>query len=501
MARDRQPHNGRLPKFIGREEQLGKLQALWRRKRAALVVCMGRRRIGKSRLIQEFAEKHADRLFEFQGLPPRAGQTNKHQLAHFGEKLAEIMALGEPFALRSWTQAFALLAQTVPTDKKTVVLLDEISWMGKHDRDFAGKLKEAWDTRFSRYPGLVLVLCGSVSAWIDQNILRNAGFVDRPALRIHLSELPLHQCNRMVWPQGDRVSSMEKLRMLAVTGGVPRYLEELDASRSSLENLQRLCFDPDGPLFRNREGLSEFELIFDEVFQARAAAYHKIVKALCTGSKTVSEISERLGRTRGGNLSAYLQDLVMAGYLREEPLSKIGGGGNKNSHFRLSDNYLRFYLKYFEPRRKAIAQGGRRGRVSALEKLPGWDTLLGFQFENLVLNNLPSVEKLLGIEGKVLQGGPFRQTRTKRRQGCQIDLLLQTEHSLFLCEIKLRRKVGGNVIDEVAEKVRRLSLPRASRHLNRFPVLIHAGEVEPVVETTDFFHSRIDFATLLRTEP
>lgn len=397
----------RSPVFVGRDDELAKLNALWRRKKAGLVICVGRRRIGKSRLIQEFGRKHASQMIEFQGLPPRAGQTNKDQLAHFSENLAQIMGLEEPIALNNWTQAFALLAQAVPRNRKTVVLLDEISWMGKHDRDFAGKLKEAWDTRFSQCANLVLVLCGSVSAWIDENILRNTGFVDRPALRIHLPELPLHHSNQLAWPRNSQISAMEKLRMLAVTGGVPRYLEELDESRSPVENLQRLCFDPDGPLFRNRDGLSEFELIFDEVFQARAAAYGNIVQSLATGSKTLSEISDTLDRTRSGHLTAYLRDLEMAGYIREEPHFTIGGGRGKISHFRLSDNYMRFYLKYIEPRRKAIAQG--RYRVQNLEKLPGWDKLLGFQFENLVLNNQSSIERLLGIDGKVLQGGPFRQ--------------------------------------------------------------------------------------------
>ena len=495
MARNRQDCLERPPEFVGRNDQLAKLNGLWRRKKASLVVCVGRRRIGKSRLIQEFGCRYANQIIEFQGLPPRAGQTNADQLAHFSEKLAEIMGIEEPVTLNNWSQAFAFLAQVVPRNKKMVVLLDEISWMGKHDNDFAGKLKDAWDTRFSRCTNLILVLCGSVSAWIDENILRNTGFVGRPTLRIHLPELPLHHCNQLVWPRDSQVSAMEKLRMLAVTGGVPRYLEELDPSRSSVENLQRLCFDPDGPLFRNQGSLSEFELIFDEVFQARAAAYGKIVRSLAGGSKTLSEISDALGRTRGGNLSAYLRDLEMAGYVREEPHFAIGGGSGKVSHFRLSDNYMRFYMKYIEPRRKAIAQG--HCRVQTLEKLPGWDTLLGFQFENLVLNNQHSIESLLGIEGQVLQGGPFRQTRTKRHKGCQVDLLLETEYSLYLCEIKLRRSIDGRVIDEVTEKMKRLSLPRRKKHLNRFPVLIYTGEIEPVVESTDFFHSRIDFATLL----
>jgi len=496
MAPNRQIEYSSYLGFSGREEELKKLQGLWRRKWGALVVCIGRRRIGKSRLIKEFGVKYADECLEIQGLAPRAGQQNENQLDHFGEKLAGFMGLEEAIPLKSWTQAFTLLAQAVPQGKRTVILLDEISWMGKHDRDFAGKLKEAWDTRFSLLPNVVLVICGSVSAWIDENILQNTGFMDRPTLRMQLQELPLPVCNKMVWGRHKQVSEMEKLRMLAVTGGVPRYLEELDPSESSSENLKRLCFDPAGPLFRTSDGLSEFEMIFDEVFQVRAETYKEIIGALLGGSRTLSEISKAMGKARSGNLSAYLRDLELAGYLREEPHFAIGGGTRKISHYRLRDNYMRFYLKYMEPRRKEILQG--RFAVLDLEELPGWRSLLGFQFENLVLNNLAEVEKQLGIEGKVLRSGPYRQTKTQRRRGCQIDLLLESEHSLYICEIKLRKTVGTEVIDEVSEKIKRLSLPRSQKHLNKFPVLIYAGELEPALKRSDYFRKCINFGALLK---
>ena len=66
----------------------------------------------------------------------------------------------------SWSEAFALLDSIIPQSGRTVVLLDEISWLGGYDPDFAGYLKKAWDGLFSHHRHLVLVLCGSVSAWI-----------------------------------------------------------------------------------------------------------------------------------------------------------------------------------------------------------------------------------------------------------------------------------------------------------------------------------------------
>ena len=101
MSPKQQGRTQRKSEFVGRAEYLAKLAACWKRKRASLVVCVGRRRIGKSRLIQEFGRRYAEHFFEFQGLSPRKGQKNEDQLRHFGEKLAEYIGIGEPVTLNS----------------------------------------------------------------------------------------------------------------------------------------------------------------------------------------------------------------------------------------------------------------------------------------------------------------------------------------------------------------------------------------------------------------
>ena len=482
--------------FVGRQTQLADLKDLWKRRtKAALVTCLGRRRIGKSRLIQEFARRNAQHFFEFQGLTPRDEQTDKHQLRHFGEKLAEYMKLDEPVAVSSWTQAFAFLERLIPRQGRTVVLLDEISWMGRHDKDFAGRLKDAWDTRFQHLGGLILVLCGSVSSWIEKNLIQHTGFLDRLALRLKLPELPLHDANQLVWRGEKQVSAMEKLSMLAVTGGVPRYLEQIDPKASAEENIRRLCFQSEGALFRPDGRIDEFDAIFTDIFDRRAETYRQMVEQLADGSKTISELCKALGKTRAGYIANYLRDLELAGFVREEPHFTVGRGAGKISHFRLSDNLLRFHLKYIMPRRHDIAQG--RFHFSGLDSLLAWDTIQGLQFENLILNNDQFVQRRLGIEGKVLRGGPYRQSATKRRDGCQIDLLLETKRSLYIVEIKFRGQIGREVINEVEEKIDRLYVPRDRKGLNRFPVLIYAGELVDSVREEDFFQTIIDFSELL----
>ena len=295
--------------FIGREEQLHDLNSLMRKKTASLVTCRGRRRIGKSSLITEFG-KGAARFLAFEGLPPRPGLSNWDQLQAFSQQLARQSKI-PAVTLADWPQAFALLASTLQNEW-TVVLLDEVSWLGGYDPDFPGHLKTAWDNLLKTHPKLIVVLCGSVSAWITDNILHNTGFAGRDSWDIVLDELPLHHCNRFWGKAGERISATEKLDLLSVTGGVPKYLEEIDPGLSSEENIRRLCFQREGILFR------EFDRIWSDVFGKRAASYKTIVESLAHGSRTVQELSQLLGKERSGHMSEYLADLVLGGFLAKD---------------------------------------------------------------------------------------------------------------------------------------------------------------------------------------
>lgn len=130
---------------------------------ASLITCRGRRRIGKSTLIAEFARRNRVRFIKLEGLPSREGVTNDDQLQAFARQLSDQTGTKyEP--LTCWFDAFARLDGLVEQKTKTVVLLDEISWMGMFDVNFPEELKYAWNNRFSKRNKLIVVLCGSVSS-------------------------------------------------------------------------------------------------------------------------------------------------------------------------------------------------------------------------------------------------------------------------------------------------------------------------------------------------
>ncbi|MCB1226749.1 MAG: AAA family ATPase [Verrucomicrobiales bacterium] len=477
-----------LPTYHGRDEAQRQFGELWSKPKASLVVLQGRRRIGKSAFAAQCAKTQAQHFLRFEGLAPRDEQGREDQLAAFAEQLHAQTALPR-LKLESWPQAFQLLANALPASGRTVLLLDEISWMGCGDRDFAGHLKVAWDNWFSTRRNLVVVLCGSVSSWIQENILNNTGFVGRCSLTFSLAPLRLPECVKFWGKKAERMGTMEKIRLLSVTGGVPRYLEEINPAQTAEQNLHRLCFQPEALLFR------EFDAIFSAIFDRRAGYYRGICEALAGPAKTVLELSKALGVERGGALTAALEDLVQSGFLqRDQAFDPASGRTLRQIKFRLSDNYLRFYLRYIEPAKRRIERG--LFKKLALDALPAWDGVMGLQFENLVLQNLDALQRELGLETTpILNAAPYFQNKTQRQEACQIDLLLRTRQAVYVLEMKLRQVVPKSTITEVKEKVRRLKLPRGQSYRT---VLVYAGELESGLAEEDYFDCLVPFESLLR---
>ena len=462
--------------FIGRGYYLDTLMALWRKPSSSLVVVSGRRRIGKSTLVEEFASRSKCRFIEIEGLAPDGKMNNQKQIDNFCERLAQATGLPEAKA-DSWPKAFDALEAALSNNAKTIVFLDEISWMGGYDKSFAAFLKNAWDTQFSRHGKLVFVLAGSVSSWIQDNILRSKAFVGRISLDITLPELPLDECLEFWGRKASHVALREVLDFLSVSGGVPKYLQEMDPSLSAEENIRRLCFLPEGYLFK------EFDSIFRDTF-GQDPVRLAVLTTLSNGAASLSELAKTLKLESNGHLSGVLRDLTLAGFIAvNEGRNPETGRAVREVQYRLRDNYVRFYLKNIEPRKTAIKDG--LFRFVSLEQLPGWEGIMGLQFENLVLNNIKTLCPLIGLGGKLItSAAPFTRRGSNSTSGVQIDLLIQTPKSVYLVEAKRREHIGVEIEGEMEAKVAKLRLPKG---ISVRTVLVYDGNLAPEVEENGYF--------------
>jgi AAA+ ATPase superfamily predicted ATPase len=470
--------------FYGREHELSLLRRFLNKESASLLVIKGRRRIGKSTLLKQFAT-YFPKAYFFSGLPPTSQTTAQSQREEFAHQLQRNTGMPAVKA-DDWGDLFWFLADAVKSGQ-VLLVLDEISWMGSLDPDFLGKLKNAWDLHFSNNPQLIIVVCGSVSVWIEENILSSAGFMGRYGLDMTLHELPLDICNQF-W-KGKPISAYEKFVLLSITGGVPRYLEFIDPNVTAEKNIQQMCFDQGSFL------LVEFEKIFSDLFSSKKGIYKRIVECLASGGKNQKQVIKEMNVAKSGEISSQLDNLVKSGIVSRDFTWNIGKKKESIlSAYRLSDNYSRFYLKYIKPNFTRISAGNYKD--ISLNSLPGWTTVLGLQFENLVLNNRERIKKILGIKNEeIIYENPYFQKKTLRQNACQIDYLIQTSSSLYIIEIKFsRNKIRSNAAEEVKKKMDRLNNPG---NLSLRPVLIHVNGVDESIRKSDFFVEIINFSDFL----
>lgn len=472
--------------FVGRKKELAELSALLQRKIASFVVIRGRRRVGKSRLIEEFGK--SGKFYEFSGLPPTKGTTAKKQRQEFLRQFKEKFGY-QSVEVNDWGDIFALLAKETASSR-AIILLDEISWMGSKDPTFLGKLKIAWDLYFKHNSELILIVCGSVSSWIEKNILNHTGFVGRISLSMQIEEMPIPDCQKLLERLGCRFPSQELFKLLGVTGGIPRYLEEVQGGLSVDENIKRICFRSDGLLFR------EFDQLFSDLFSAQKETYKKIISLLGNGELEAHEVAQMLGYSPGGYISKMLTNLVKAGFLKKTYTWDLRTSKEKKkARYRLVDNYLRFFLRCIEPNRGKIESG--HFREQSLSQFPGWNSLMGLQFENLVLRNREFVFNALHLRREdILFDNPYIQKGTKNEKGCQIDYLIHTRfRMLFVIEVKFSRDpISTSVIDELEEKLKSLKLPRGYA-CNA--VLIHLNGVTDALLDRQYFSFIINFSEIL----
>jgi AAA+ ATPase superfamily predicted ATPase len=472
--------------FTGRKQELTQLAPFLKKSTASLLVIKGRRRVGKSRLAEEFAKGKT--FYKFTGLAPVNGIDAQAQRDEFARQLSTQLDVPRLTTL-DWAELFSFLGRLVQ-QHPVIILFDEISWMAQGDKTFLSKLKNAWEESFKTNPKLILILCSSISTWIEKNIVNSTGYFGRISWTLHLDPLPLKDCKQMLVSQGFKTSDYEIFKILSVTGGIPWYIEQMNAKQTADDNIQRQCFTKGAVL------TEDFDLIFHELFIKRDDVYKKIVSALANGPVDYHAISEQTGYPKSGRLTEYIEELTQAGFIeKQQTWSLKTGNALALSQYRLSDNYLRFYLKYIAPKKAQIEQ--KRISSFSLAALSGWEGIMGLQFENLVVNNRHELYAALNIKPEdVVYDNPYFQRPTKRQAGVQIDFLIQTKHNtLYIIEIKFsKNKVANKVIDEVKRKIEKINLPSNKVCL---PILVHVNGVSEPVAKAGYFYDIIAFNEML----
>ena len=409
--------------FIGRIGEREILEKALFSPKAEMISVIGRRRVGKTFLIQSVYGDKID--FEITGIQYA---TRTQQLRNFNIQLSKYFKnsnlLSEP---RDWIEAFHFLSQLLEQKKKRgkmVVFLDELPWMATHRSSFLKGLSFFWNS-WAVKQNIVVVICGSAASWMIKKVVHHKGGLhNRITRRITLKPFTLSETEQFLKAKNINFERYQILHLYMAMGGVPQYLDEIEGGKSAAQNINRICFNENGLL------QDEFSKLYSSLFED-SEIHTKIIRALAQKRKglTRDEIIKTAGVSNGGGLTKVLDELEHSGFIS---MYYPFGKKKKESLFRLTDEYSLFYIRFIEPNR-----GEGKNTWQQLSLTPTYTAWAGYAFESICLKHLPQIKKALGIATIYSTSSAFFKKGNDDEPGLQIDLLIdRNDHVINLCEMK-----------------------------------------------------------------
>ena len=236
-----------MAKIIGRNKEIAELHEIYNRNQAQFVVIYGRRRVGKTFLVNEAFK---DRItFHHAGLSPIGdhGKRNlmKEQLQQFYFSL-QIQGMPPSHCPKSWFEAFFMLEkllQQKDDGTRQVVFLDELPWMDTPRSNFISAFEGFWNSWACSRDNLMLVVCGSATSWILDKLINNhGGLYGRVTREIKLTPFSLADCKAFYEDRGISMSDYDIVQSYMIFGGIPYYMDYFEPGLSLPQNIDKLFF-------------------------------------------------------------------------------------------------------------------------------------------------------------------------------------------------------------------------------------------------------------------
>ena len=415
--------------LIGRDKEVKLLQGLLEANESQFVAVYGRRRVGKTFLIRETFNYN----FTFQ----HTGTYNapmKEQLKEFRESLyaAGMKRTAMP---KTWNDAFRLLGNfisTLPAEGKKLIFIDELPWMDTHKSNFVRSLDHFWNGWATTRQDIILIICGSATSWIIDNVIMNyGGLHNRLTNQIFLEPISLKECKEYCEWKGLGYTENQILEAYMALGGIPYYWNFLRKGLSVAQNFDSLFFAPRGELTH------EFDALYASLFRS-PKTHIAIIEALAKRKMGMlrEDILKSAKLTDGSGFNTALHELEQCGFIRKY----ISIGKKKKlSTYQLMDNYTLFYYDFIQQN----VNGDERFWTSQLDTTVhhGW---AGRAFERVCIQHIPQIKSALGFAGVISSAHSWVYKSPKNISednanimGVQIDLLIdRNDQTINLCEMK-----------------------------------------------------------------
>ena len=468
--------------FIGREAELSLLQELASGEEASIAVIHGRRRVGKTELVEQALREH--NILKFEG---REGQNEDYQRGVFLKTLADYteQALLKKISAPSWKEVLEQLVNAID-NKPLVVFLEEFQWLSNYKSGLISELKVVWDNHLRQIPGLLLVICGSSPSFMIREVVYSRSLHNRSMYEIALKPFSLKETQLFL---GERFSKQVVLDTYLTFGGVAEYLKYVRKANALIPAIAKNSFLPNSFFLREKSKIflsalankPHYELITDLLAKKRFL--------------TRAQIAENLDISPGGNLSKTLKDLEMISLI--ESYAPLTAPNNSNNlRYRICDFYLQFYFRFIQPRQSEIEREAFIDSPNNAFKLNDYEQYLGFIFEKWGYRNSPLLAKILGFSAiNYTSGAYFKRSTSKdntsSQSGWQIDLAFKRADRVWtLCEFKhTASPIDVGEAKKIVEKFSKVQI-KPKESIQR--VLISLAGVSEAVKIGGYFDTILE---------
>lgn len=330
-----------MGKFVNRTKELDTLEKQYRSNNSSLVIVYGRRRVGKTSLINEFLKRHNDTLYFLATEESEKQNLNAFKLQVAGYTNNELLKS----ASVDWLAVFKTLVN-YKTQTKKIIVIDEFQYIGKANSAFPSIMQKVWDTLLAN-ENIMLILCGSlISLMKSQTLDYGSPLYGRRTAQIKLKQIAFKHYGEFY----NDMTAEQLVPFYAVTGGVPKYIEVFQGYKNIFEAIQENVLNRQSFLYEEPYFLLQREV-------SEIGSYFSLIKTIAMGNRKLADIASSLG-VKATSLTKYLKVLTDLDLIeREVPATEVSSEKSKSGLYRITDNYIAFWFKYIYPYRAYLEKG------------------------------------------------------------------------------------------------------------------------------------------------
>lgn len=412
--------------FIGRKEELSKLEKLYKTEKFQMPVIYGRRRIGKTSLINEFIKNKPAISFT-------AIESSKNQNL---ENLSRSILSFTSGSDSDFTPAFQSFQHAVEyvfelsLKKRIIFVIDEYPYIAKADKSFSSVLQACID-RYKDRSLLFLILCGSSMSFMEEQVLGyESPLYGRRTAQFRIDPFTYFEIKDYM----NDFSKTDSALLYGISGGTPQYFLQYDKSLSTEENIKEKLLDVNSYLFEEPENLLKQEV-------REAALYNSVITAIANGSTKISEISTKISEETS-KCTSCINKLISLGIIKKE--TPFGEKSGRKTLYSVEDNLFRFWYRFIPKNISALQNGMTDIVYNKISEQ--FEQYMGYVFEEICKQYLWIRNKRNSLPFIFTDLGRWWGTNSKTKTQEEIDIIASDEDKAIFCECKWRNEPAGTDI-------------------------------------------------------